>query len=96
MLYIVIYFITCNYMYFITYTYVYFNTINESSHIFTISKVPAEIFHWFCVCFVSITNNCMLNLLSVLKYECMSLLSFTPDHALCLRGKHLMVLGVHS
>lgn len=31
-------------MYFITYKYVYFNTIKESSHIFTILKVPAEIF----------------------------------------------------
>lgn len=48
----------------------------------------------FCV--ASITNNCMLNLLPVFKYERMPLLSFTPDHALCLRGKHLMVLGVHS
>ena len=44
--YIAIYFIIYKYIYF----QVYFNIFKENSHIRTISKVPAEIFHLFILC----------------------------------------------
>lgn len=73
-----------------------FNTIEESSHILTVSKVPAEIFFICLFCFVSVKNDWLINLIPLPEREVMTLLSFILGHSLYLRGRHLTVLGVHN